>query len=116
MKRLSQGALKVHDFELEEVEPLPGSFFRELNDASNSFNTMLGGLRWFERYVPKSLVRRLIRLHGEDGIDSSYRSIAVMFTDIVGFSQILEHMTAPEAAALLNRHFTMLAECVEVEG
>jgi len=116
VKRLSQGALKVHDFELEEVEPLPGSFFRELNDASNSFNTMLGGLRWFERYVPKSLVRRLIRLHGEDGIDSSYRSIAVMFTDIVGFSQILEHMTAPEAAALLNRHFTMLAECVEVEG
>ena len=39
-----------------------------------------------------------------------------MFTDIVGFSQILEHMTAPEAAALLNRHFTMLAKCVEVEG
>jgi class 3 adenylate cyclase len=116
VRRLSEGAMKIHDLELASVKPIPGSFFRELNDAAFSFNTMLDGLRWFERYVPKTLVRRLISLHQDTGIESSYRDVAIMFTDIAGFTQLSENMTAPDAAELLNQHFTMVARCVEAEG
>lgn len=116
VRRLAEGAKKVHDFELANIEPIPGSFFRELNDAANAFNTMLDGLHWFERYVPKSLVRRLIRLHSKDGVQSNYRETAIMFTDIVGFTTLTEQMEAPEAARFLNDHFTMVAGCVEAEG
>jgi class 3 adenylate cyclase len=116
VRRLSEGARKIHDLELGSVKPIPGSFFRELNDAAFSFNAMLDGLRWFERYVPKTLVRNLIRLHGDTGIESSYRDVAIMFTDIVGFTRLSENMTASDAAELLNQHFTMVARCVEAEG
>jgi class 3 adenylate cyclase len=77
---------------------------------------MLGGLRWFERYVPKALVQRLIRLNDDRAVASSYRLVTTMFTDICGFTQATEHMTAPETVELLNRHFTLLAACIEREG
>ncbi len=116
VRRLAEGSKKVHDLELASIEPIPGSFFRELNDAANAFNTMLDGLHWFERYVPKSLVHRLIRVHGKDGVQSNYRQLAIMFTDIIGFTTLTEKMTAPEAARFLNDHFTMIADCIEAEG
>jgi class 3 adenylate cyclase len=115
VRRLAESAKKVHDLDLASVERIPGSFFRELNDAAHSFNTMLGGLRWFERYVPKTLVRRLMRLHGESGVETSYREVAILFTDIADFTRLSESMTAPEAADFLNHHFTMVARCVEAE-
>lgn len=116
VKRLADGAANVHDLDLASVEPIEGSFFRELNDAANSFNSMLGGLRWFERYVPKALVQRLIRLNDDSAVDSRHRSVTVMFSDIRGFTQATEHMTAADTVELLNRHFTLLANCIEKEG
>jgi adenylate cyclase len=116
VRRLAESAKRIHDLELGSVAPIPGSFFRELNDAASSFNTMLDGLRWFERYVPKTLVRRLIRLDQDDALGSSYRDVAIMFTDIENFSTITETMTAPAVAEFVNRHFTTLSECVEAEG
>jgi class 3 adenylate cyclase len=98
------------------LAPIEGSFFRELGDAANSFNAMLGGLRWFERYVPQALVQRLIRLNDDSAVASTYRLVTTMFTDICGFTQVTEHMTAPESVELLNRHFTLLAACIEREG
>jgi class 3 adenylate cyclase len=116
VRRLAEGSKKVHDLELASIEPIPGSFFRELNDAANAFNTMLDGLRWFERYVPKSLVRRLIRRYESGGVLSNYRDTAIMFTDIIGFATLTENLAAPEAARFLNEHFTLVADCVEKEG
>ena len=77
---------------------------------------MLEGLRWFERYVPRTLVRRLIRLHKDEAVESAHREVAVLFTDLVNFTQQSEEMTATAAADFLNRHFTMVADCVEAEG
>ncbi len=116
VRRLAESAKQIHDFDFGAVAPIPGSFFRELNDAAYSFNAMLDGLRWFERYVPKTLVRRLIRLDGEDALGSSYREVAIMFTDIENFSAITEAMTAPKVADFVNSHFTTLSDCVEAEG
>ena len=116
VRRLSEGAKKVHDFDLATVERIPGSFFRELNDAASSFNSMLDGLKWFERYVPKALVRRLIQIDRDDALHSTYREVAIMFTDIENFTSHTENMAAPAVAEFVNEHFTMLTRCVEDEG
>ncbi|GAG22379.1 unnamed protein product, partial [marine sediment metagenome] len=92
VRRLAEGSKKVHSLNLADVEQIPGSFFRELDEAAQSFNVMLDGLRWFERYVPKGLVQRLMRLNPDREIESSYREVAVMFTDIVGFTTLSENM------------------------
>jgi class 3 adenylate cyclase len=115
VRRLAEGSKKVHSLNLADVEQIPGSFFRELDDAAQSFNVMLDGLRWFERYVPKGLVQRLMRLNPDREIESSYREVAVMFTDIVGFTTLSENMTAPAVAEFLNDHFAMIARCVDAE-
>lgn len=116
VRRLADATGKVHDLDFDIIEKIPGSYFKELNEAANAFNSMLDGLRWFERYVPRALVRRLIRLGPEEAAATSHREVAVMFTDIVGFTALSEGHSAEDAATLLNQHFTLIAGCVEAEG
>lgn len=113
--RFSGAATQVRDLNLAEIQNLQGSVFRELNEQSKSFNAMLRALRWFELYVPRKIVDRLVR-RGEIGEQmSAARDITVMFTDIAGFSALSENMTAPEVADLVNRHFEIVAGCIDAE-
>jgi len=76
---------------------------------------MLGGLRWFEAYVPKRLVRRLMS-GGEAGpLPSVERDLTIMFTDIAGYTSMSEGRDADEVAAFLNDHFALVAACIEAE-
>ena len=113
--RFSAAASRIRDLDVAKVDDLPGSVFRELNDQSAAFNAMLRALRWFELYVPKKIVERLVR-HGEvrDTI-SDAREITVMFTDIAGFSAASQGLSAPEVAAFVNHHFSLVAKCIEAE-
>ena len=76
---------------------------------------MLDALKAFGRYVPRTLVLRLIK-EGGFGAGTEERILAIMFTDIVGFTATCETMTAPEVAAFINQHLTLIAACVEHEG
>jgi class 3 adenylate cyclase len=49
-------------------------------------------------------------------VPSRERDLAVMFTDIQGFTAIAESLPPVEVARLLNAHFALLARCVEEEG
>ncbi len=116
LARLATAAQRVRDLNLENIPRLPGSVFKEITTADDAFNAMIVGLRWFETYVPRSLVHRLVQ-QGEAAVrDSVTRSATVMFTDIVGFTSQSETMSATETAVFLNQHFEMLSECVEAEG
>lgn len=114
--KFSAAAVRIRDFDLSKVEELPDSMFRELSDQAIAFNAMLRALRWFERYVPKSIVEQLIK-HGDiDDSLSDAREITVMFTDVVGFSTLSEGMQAEEVAAFVNHHFSIVVCCIENEG
>ncbi len=118
--RLSIAARRVSDLSLDTVERLPRTLFVELNAAAQAFNAMVVGLRWFETYVPRKLVQRLVG-HGEwdaakGAMPSKERTVTVMFTDIAGFTTMAEKLPAPEVAALLNRHFGLVTACIEAEG
>ncbi|MGI9369818.1 MAG: adenylate/guanylate cyclase domain-containing protein [Ruegeria sp.] len=116
VRRLSDNAKRVHDLEIASIDDIQGSFFRELDEAARSYNFMLDGLRWFELYVPKRLVRQLMRHHAGTQIESSHRDVVIMFTDIVEFTTLSEHLTAPQIASFLNEHFAGLAECIQRNG
>ncbi len=113
IRAVSVNALKVGDFDLRDIEILPPSRIKELDDEAAAFNTMLAGLRSFETYVPRALVARLMRAEGS--VASEHRRMTVMFTDIVGYTATLEGLSAPEVASYLNDHFTQLGACVEAE-
>ncbi len=108
-------ASRIGQLDISATPKLNGSTFRELNDQAIAFNTMLEGLKWFETYVPKKLVRRLISQDADQFPSSVERDVTVMFTDIVGYSGLSEGIAADEVARLLNRHFGLLAGCIEAE-
>ena len=115
VRDLAAAALAVSSFDFRRVPSAKGSVFRELDSAAQAFNAMLAGLRWFETYVPRSLVLRLIRL-GEDGVESEERPVTVMFTDIVGFTTASQKLTPHDTADFLNHHFGLLAAEIEKTG
>ena len=77
---------------------------------------MLDGLRWFETYVPRQLVRRLIQQKDKSASTSQEMELTVMFTDIVGFTASSETKKPAEIADELNQHFEILNQCIESEG
>ncbi len=113
--RLARAAAQIRGLELDNVGKLPPSRIRELNDQAASFNAMVNGLRWFEAYVPKKLVNRLMQSGDASTMSSDARNVTVMFTDIAGFSKMSESVPAAEIAAFLNEHFAIIAACIEAE-
>jgi class 3 adenylate cyclase len=114
--RLADAAQRVARLELEDSKPLPGSMLAELDRAARAFNAMRAGLAWFETYVPRQLVKRLLRLGDKAEFAPVERELTVMFTDVVGFSAISQRLSPPRLAAFINRHFGMLAGAIEAEG
>ncbi|NKB49553.1 MAG: HAMP domain-containing protein [Alphaproteobacteria bacterium] len=113
--QLATAAEAMSGLDMANVPPVPDSFLNELSNASKAFNTMIGALRWFETYVPKSLVLRLMQRPEEAG-RSAERELTILFTDISGFSTLAEDLTAEQTASLLNSHFELLSNCIEAEG
>lgn len=114
--RLSAAARLIGQMNLDDIRDLPPSRVRELDQQSSAFNAMNGALRWFQAYVPRPLVRQLLKAGNLAGLESDRRNITVMFTDIAGYSTVSEGKSATEIAALLNRHFSILTEEIEAEG
>ena len=115
IRRAAKGATAIGQLDFDQVAPLSHSMFREIESLAISFNAMLEVLKAFGRYVPRSLVMRLIK-EGGFGAGTTERAVAIMFTDIVGFTAMCEKMTAIEVAAFINHHLTLIAACVEHEG
>ena len=112
----SAAAGQVRELNIGQIRDLPGSVFRELDQQAKSFNAMLHALRWFELYIPKRVVERLVKGDEMDDTISTAQEVTVMFTDITGFSSVSETLSAPQVAALVNRHFEIVTGCIEAEG
>jgi adenylate cyclase len=115
IRRAARGATAISTLEFDKVAPLSGSFFRETHSLAVSFNAMLEALKAFGRYVPNTLVSRLIK-EGRVGARTEERELAVMFTDIVDFTSTCEAMTAGEVASFINQHLSLVTACVENES
>ncbi len=113
--RVATGTSKIGHLELSTINELPASRIRELDDQASSFNAMLRGLQWFETYVPKRLVERLIHHGGTGHVASAERELTVLFTDIAGFTAASEQMSPRETEEFLNSHFALLSRCIEAE-
>ncbi|MES0810751.1 adenylate/guanylate cyclase domain-containing protein [Roseibium sp. SCPC15] len=107
VQRAAVAAKDVANLNLNAVAPLPSSVIRELDDLSKGFNAMVGGLTAFNRYVPKTLVQKLLS-EGRADAPPEERDVAVLFTDIAGFTSASEGMSATETAAFVNHHLSLL--------
>jgi class 3 adenylate cyclase len=116
VKRISEAATLVGNLRVSEVQPLPRSRIREIDEQARAFNSMTGALRWFETYVPKPLARHLLKSGDTRALESELRHLTVMFTDIAGFSTASQEQDAAAVAAYLNHHFGIVNAHIEAEG
>jgi class 3 adenylate cyclase len=114
VRRFSEAAGAIGKLEFAKIPVPERSRFRELDVAAGAFASMLGALRWFETYVPRALVLRLMQL-GPGATRSEERQVTVLFTDIAGFTALANTLKAGELAGLLNAHFTLVAQAIEAE-
>jgi adenylate cyclase len=113
IRRLADAAAAVSAFDFSGTRRLGGSPLRELDAASQAWDSMLQALRWFETYVPKSLVSQLLHQSAQADLKSEERELTVMFTDIVGFSRAALGREPMSVAAFLNRHFGLIGQHVQ---
>lgn len=106
----------VRGLDLASAPILPRSRIREIDAVGQALNAMVAALRWFELYLPKRLVHRLLA-QGENDLAQAYeRDVTVMFTDVCGFTRTSSNLTPSETAEFLNAHFALVGSCVEAEG
>ncbi|MDF1790607.1 MAG: adenylate/guanylate cyclase domain-containing protein [Thalassobaculaceae bacterium] len=105
----------IRRLDLDSIPDAPETTVAELRDAAAAFHSMIGALRWFELYVPRRLVKRLMDSPQTDGYPTRSREVTIMFTDIPGFTTLSEDKDATEISAMLNAHFSLIARCVEAE-
>jgi len=113
---LAGAAENIRALQLDPAPSVERSRLKELDNAATAFNSMIAGLKWFETYVPRSLVRSLLADNEESAVLSAERDVTVLFTDIRNFTARAEAMGAAETAEFLNCHFSLVAACVENEG
>lgn len=116
IKGLAQAASSVRALRFDPPPAIRRSYLAELDDAATAFNSMISGLKWFETYVPRTLVRSLLSGNDASYLASAELEVSVLFTDIRNFTRRVEHMEAADTAAFLNDHFSTIARCVEEEG
>lgn len=116
LKYLALQSKRVGSLSLNEVEPLPRSRVAEIDQVAVAFNSMVEGLKAMNTYVPRSLFIKLMRLGGGRAAEAREAELTILFSDIVGFTALSEHLSAEETAGLLNEHFAILVEAVEGEG
>jgi adenylate cyclase len=114
VKQLAQEAGKIKDLRLDEVRGVP-SHLTEIRSLNDAFMAMRGGLASFERYVPAELVRQLIATGREARLGGERTHLAIMFTDIVGFTTISETLTAEELMLQLSSYLERLTQIIEAE-
>lgn len=115
IRRVARGARSVAALDLDTIEKLPRSIVRELDDLATGFNSMVSGLSAFMRYMPKTLVTKLIR-EGRTEAPPEERNLTVLFTDIAGFTSLSEAKSAAEIAQFVNEHLTLIGTAIEATG
>jgi len=101
IKDLIEETDKIRNFELSE-DIVTESRMREIIYLADSLHNMKKGLRLFQQYVPKDLVRQLIETGTEAQIGGAKKQLAIMFTDIKDFTTI---------AGLLDPNQLMIYTC-----
>lgn len=70
----------------------------------------------FGQYVPKQVVRELIRDPEKMKLGGERRELSVLFSDVEGFTTISEKLTPEQLVELLNEYLTAMTEIVHQNG
>lgn len=115
IEQISRAAQQVSALDLAQVPRLTQSRVKELHKQAVAFNKMTGALKLFETYVPRQLVKRLLRDPNASAPPPHLETLTVMFIDVIGFTARTESMSPEDVAKMLNAYFTVVNRCINAE-
>jgi class 3 adenylate cyclase len=90
---------------------------------AHSFNTMVAGLKekdyirdTFGRYVDPAVARRLMARPEATLLGGEKRNVAIMMTDVRGFTALCDTLSPEQTIAVINRYLSRLIEVIQRHG
>lgn len=118
VRALAQAANTVREGRLDEVAPLARSRIAEFDDASQSFNRMVQGLRErtliresLGRFVSEEVAKSL--LSGGGNIEPVEAKATVLVCDLENFTQLTDALGPRRTVEFLNAYFEVIVAIVE---
>jgi class 3 adenylate cyclase len=101
-------------------KPLSIESHDEIGQLTRSFNTMVEGLRekefirnTFGRYVDEEVAKELLKRPEATNLGGEKREVAILISDIRGFTPLSESLTPEEIITILNRYFSRMIEVIQ---
>lgn len=86
-------------------KPSEPSAFLEIARMDDALRRMKTSISSFARYVPRDVVRALLRSGGEAKLAGEVKTLTVFFSDIAGFTTLAETMAPDALVELLGGYF-----------
>ena len=101
-------------------DPLPQKSQDEIGQLIGSFNAMVQGLKerdfisnTFGRYVDQEIARKLMRQPEATRLGGEKREVAILISDIRGFTPLSESLNPETIISILNRYFSHMIEVIK---
>jgi class 3 adenylate cyclase len=115
---LGQAAARVSRGDYAEVEP--DACCDEVSQLAMGFNLMLAGLRerdyikdTFGRYVDEEVARKLMSRPEARRLGGEQRPVAILLTDVRGFTQVCERLSPEQTIAVVNRYLEGIINAIQ---
>ncbi|WNK01263.1 adenylate/guanylate cyclase domain-containing protein [Thalassospiraceae bacterium LMO-JJ14] len=83
--------------------------FEEINRLQMSMDSMRGALDMFLRFVPRDVVRELIKSEKAVTVGGTRREVTLLFTDIASFTTLAERMTPEQIMSQTSEYFEVMS-------
>lgn len=101
-------------------KPIPVRGSDEIAQLTRSFNTMVEGLKerdfianTFGRYVDQGIAKELLKRPEASRLGGQKREVAILMSDIRGFTPLSESLPPEEIIRFLNRYFSHLIQVIQ---
>ncbi|MCF8143999.1 MAG: HAMP domain-containing protein [Deltaproteobacteria bacterium] len=101
-------------------QPIPVHSADEIGQLTRSFNTMVEGLKerdfvanTFGRYVDQEIAQKLMKIPAASRLGGDKREVAILMSDIRGFTPMAEAMRPDSIIHFLNRYFSRLIQVIQ---
>jgi len=118
IKGISQAAENVAQGEYGD--PLPQKSQDEIGQLIGSFNAMVQGLKerdfisnTFGRYVDQEIAKELMRQPEATRLGGEKREVAILISDIRGFTPLSESLSPEAIISILNHYFPHMIEVIK---
>ena len=112
---LTASARRLEDLDFEPG-PIEASNVSEITALSQALASARSAIRTFSMYVPKEIVRAIVKSGGLGARTARRQEITVLFTDIRDFTTICESTEPEIVVEMLSAYFDLISEGVYAHG